>query len=71
MLQEAGDIKNRVVLILRHIQYLHLTNSEVAWALVSSGTQIQAQIILDSDHLQTIFLFLMIMVIITFLHFKL
>ena len=51
MLQEAGDIKNRVVLILRHIQYLHLMNSEVAWALVSSGTQIQAQIILDSDHL--------------------
>ena len=26
-------------------------NSEVAWVLVSSGTQVQPQIILDSDYL--------------------
>ena len=49
MLQEAGHIKNTVVLIFRHIQCLHLMNSEVAWVLVSSGTQVQPQIILDPD----------------------
>ena len=51
MLQEAGHIKNTVVLIFRDIQCLHLMNSEVAWVLVSSGTQIQPQIILDPDDL--------------------
>ena len=51
MLQEAGHIKNTVVLILRHIQCLHLMYSEVAWVLVSSGTHIQPQIILDPDYL--------------------
>ena len=49
--QEAGHIKNIVVLISRHIQCLHLMNSEVAWALVSSGTQVQPQIILDPHYL--------------------
>ena len=39
MLQEAGHIKNTVVLIFWHIQSLHLMYSEVAWVLVSSGTQ--------------------------------
>ena len=51
MLQEAGHIKNTVVLIFRHIQCLHLTNSEIAWVLVSSGTQVQPQIILNPDYL--------------------
>ena len=47
MLQESGHIKNTVVLIFGHIHCLHLRNSEVAWVLVSSGTQVQLQIILD------------------------
>ena len=47
MLQEAGNIKNTGILIFKHIQYLHLMYSEVAWVLVSSGTQI----ILDPDYL--------------------
>ena len=51
MLQEAGHIKNTVVLIFRHIQCLHLMYSEVAWVLVSSGTQVQSQIKLDWDYL--------------------
>ena len=51
MLQEAGHIKNTAVLIFRHIHCLHLMISEVAWVLVSSGTQVQLQIILDSDYL--------------------
>ena len=51
MLQEAGRIKNTVVLIFRHIQCLHLMYFEVAWALVSSGTHVQPQIILDSGYL--------------------
>ena len=51
MLQEAGHIKNTVVFIIRYIQCLDLMTCEVAWVLVSSGTQIQQQIILDSDYI--------------------
>ena len=51
MLQKVGHIKNKVVLIFRHIQCLHLIYSEVDWVLVSSGTQVQPQIILDPDNL--------------------
>ena len=51
MLQEAGYIKNTVVLIFRHVQCLHLMTSERAWALVSSETQAQSQIILDPVYL--------------------
>ena len=52
MLQEARQIKNIVVLVLRHIHSLHLMNFEVAWALVSSGTQVQPpQIILDPGNI--------------------
>ena len=50
VLQEAGNIKNTVVLIFRHIHCLYLMYSEVAWVLVSSGTQFQPQIILDPDY---------------------
>ena len=42
-------IKNTVVLIFWHIHCLHLMNSEVAWVLVSSRTQVQLQITLDQD----------------------
>ena len=51
MLQETGHIKNTVVLIFRPIQCLHLMYYDVAWALVSSGTQAQLQIILYRDYL--------------------
>ena len=44
-------MKNIVVLIFWHSQCLLLINSEVAWALVSTGTQVQRQIILDPDYL--------------------
>ena len=47
-------IKNTVVLTivtLWHIQCLHLMYAEVAWVLVSSGTQVQPQVILDPDYL--------------------
>ena len=51
MLQEACHIKNKVVFIFRQIQCLHLMYSEVDWVLISSGTQVQPQIILDPDYL--------------------
>ena len=47
----AGHIKNTVVLIFQHIHCLHLMYSEVAWVLISSGTQVRSQIILDPDYL--------------------
>ena len=49
MLQEAGHIKNTVLLILPYIPFLYLMYSEVAWVLVFSGTQVQLQIKLDQD----------------------
>ena len=62
MLQEAGHIKNTVVLIFRHIYCLHLMNSKVAWVLlVSLGTQVQPQIMLDRDYFPDYFPFLMAM----------
>ena len=50
MLQEAYLIKNTRALIFRHIQCIHLMYSEVVWVLVSSGTQVQPQIIFDPDY---------------------
>ena len=47
-------VKNTVVLTIltfRHIQCLHLMYAEVAWVLVSSGTQVQPQVILDPGYL--------------------
>ena len=38
-------------MILRYFQCLHLLHSEVAWVLVSSGTQVQLQTILEPDYL--------------------
>ena len=58
MLQEAGHIKNTVVLVFWHIQCLHLLYSGVAWVLISSGTQVQPRIIIDLDNFLHIFLFL-------------
>ena len=49
-----SHIKNTVVLTIltfRYIQRLHLVYAEIAWALVSSGTQVQKQLILDPDYL--------------------
>ena len=43
-LQEAGHIKNTVVLT-------HLMYSNVAWELVSPRTQVRLQIIIDPDYL--------------------
>ena len=37
-------------------------NSEVAWVLVSSGTQVQPQIIIDPDYLPDYLPFLMTMI---------
>ena len=33
-----------------HIQCLHLMYAEVAWVLISSGTQFQPQIVLNPDY---------------------
>ena len=38
------------ILTFWHIQCLHLMYAEVAWVLVSSGTQVQPQVILDPDY---------------------
>ena len=49
-----SHVYNTVVLTIltfQHIQCLHLMYSEVAWVLVSSGTQVQPQIIPDPDYL--------------------
>ena len=51
LLQTAGDTKNTVVLIFQHIPCLYLMYTEVAWVLVSSGSQVQSQIILDPYYL--------------------
>ena len=50
--KSCSHIKNTVpltILTLRHIQCLHLMHPEVAWVLVSSGTQVQLQAILNPD----------------------
>ena len=47
-----SNIKNAVVLTIltfQHIQCLHLMYVEVAWVLVSLGTQVRPKIILDPD----------------------
>ena len=38
------------MLTFLHIQCLHLMYAEVAWVLVSLGTQVQQQIIPDPDY---------------------
>ena len=58
MLEEAGNMKNTAALIFQHIQHLHLMYSEVAWVLVSLGTHVQPQIILDPDSFRLSFRFL-------------
>ena len=50
MFREGGHIKNADVLIFGHIQCLHFMYSKIAWILVSLGTQVQQQIILDPDY---------------------
>ena len=49
-----SHVKNTVVLTIltfRHIQCLHLMYAEVAWMLISLGTQVQPQLILDPHYL--------------------
>ena len=49
-----SNIKNTLVLTIltfHHVQCLHLMYAEVAWVLVSSGTQVHPQIILDPHYL--------------------
>ena len=49
-----SHVNNTVVLTIltfRHIQCLHLMYAEVDWVLVSPGTQVQLQIILDPNYL--------------------
>ena len=49
-----SHIKNIVVLTtltFQHLQCLHLMYAEVVWVLVSLGTHVQPQIILDPDYL--------------------
>ena len=45
------------ILSFRRIQYLHLMYAEVAWILVSSGTQVQLQTILNPGYLTNYFFF--------------
>ena len=55
MYQCSKKLKNTVVLTIltfQLIQCLHLMYAEVAWVLVSSGTQVQPQMILDPDYFQ-------------------
>ena len=52
MLQEVGHRNNTVILIFPLIQCLHLMYFEVTWVLVFLGTQVQSQIILNSEYLQ-------------------
>ena len=51
VLQGAGHIKNTVVLVFQHTQCLHLMYFGVAWVVVSSGTQVRPQRIIDPDSL--------------------
>ena len=48
---ESCPHKEYNCMIFRHIQCLHLMYSEVAWVLLSWGTQVQLQITLDPDYL--------------------
>ena len=50
-LQEANHVNNAVVLIFLYFQCLHLMYSEVAGVLVvSSGIQVESQIIFEPDY---------------------
>ena len=50
-----SHIKNTTVVLtiltFKHILCLHLMYAEIAWVPVSSGTQVQLQVILDPDYL--------------------
>ena len=61
MVQQFYHKKEYNVLVLPHIQCLHLIHSEVTWVLVSSGTQVLSQIIFDPDYLPNSLPFLMTM----------
>ena len=50
-IRAPGHIKKTVVLIFGHFQCLNLMFAELAWVLVSSGTQVQPQITLNPGYL--------------------
>ena len=49
MPQEGDHVKNEVIMVLPHIQRLHLMYSELALVLVTFERQFQPQIIPDAD----------------------
>ena len=51
MIQEVGHTNNTVVLIFWYFQCLNLMYSELAWVLVSSGAQVELQIIFEPNYL--------------------
>ena len=61
MLQEAGHIKNAVVFISRHIQFLNLMNPKLTLLLIPLEIKVQPQIILVQTTFQAIFPFVMTM----------
>ena len=48
---KLNDTALLTILTFQHIQCLHRMHAEVAWVLVSLGTQVKPQIILDPDYL--------------------
>ena len=48
--KKLAKYKALTILTFRHIKYLHLMYAEVAWVLVSSGTQVKPQIIVNPDY---------------------
>ena len=48
--KKVGKYNVLTILTFWHIQCLHLMYAEVAWVLVSSGTEVQPKIILDPDY---------------------
>ena len=63
VLQEVDHINNTVVLIFQYFQCLRLMYFEVVCELVSLGTQVQPQMILEPDYLPDYLPFLMTMVL--------
>ena len=48
--KKLAKYKALTILTFLHIQCLHLMYAEVAWVLVSSGTQVRQQIIVNPDY---------------------
>ena len=48
--KKLAKYKVLTILTFRHIQCLHSMYAEVAWVLLSSGTQVRLQITPNPDH---------------------